>query len=55
MSGWASPRRQGVASVNTPSSSAFRELAFVFAGDKGNNGKAFATTPGHDDEPSCVE
>ncbi|HVE99166.1 MAG TPA: calcium-binding protein [Mycobacteriales bacterium] len=44
---------KSLADVQTPGTSGYRELAFVFAGDKSNNGKAFPTTPGHFDNPSC--
>ena len=36
------------------STSAFRELALVYPGDKGNNGSAFPGTPGHFDDNSCA-
>lgn len=52
---WGSGVGGSVGQVDTSGTSAYRELAFVFAGDKNNNGKAFATTPGHYDQPSCLE
>ncbi len=39
--------------VLTSGTSAFRELALVYPGDKGNNGKAFPTTPGHFQNITC--
>lgn len=51
---WGSGAGTSVGQVNTSGSSAFRELAYVFPGDKNNNGKAFASTPGHFDQPSCL-
>lgn len=43
-----------VADTYVPTSSAYRELAYVFHADvKQNNGKNFPTTPGHFDQVSC--
>ncbi|MFN2539359.1 MAG: hypothetical protein ABR549_14590 [Mycobacteriales bacterium] len=40
--------------VQTPTSSAGREMALVYQNDiKANNGKAYPTTPGHFDNPFC--
>ncbi len=39
--------------VRTPGTSAYRELALVYPGDKENNGVAFPTTPGHFEAPAC--
>jgi hypothetical protein len=42
------------AEVSTPGTSAFRELGLVYPGDKGNNGKAFPTSPGHFQTIDCT-
>ncbi len=42
------------AEVTQAGTSAYRELALVYPGDKGNSGKAFPTTPGHFQEISCA-
>ncbi len=41
--------------VTTSSSSAFRELAFVYPSDNKahGSGKAYPTTPGHFDQPAA--
>lgn len=39
--------------VTTAGSSAYRELALVYPGDKNNHGKAFPTTPGHFNVIDC--
>jgi hypothetical protein len=40
--------------LNTPTTSGGRELAFVYPGDKGNNGKPYPTSPGHFDTNACT-
>ena len=37
----------------TRATSGAHELALVYPGDQGNNGKAYPTTPGHFDNPFC--
>ena len=39
--------------VNTATTSGGRELALVYPGDKGNNGKPYPTSPGHFDDNAC--
>ncbi|HEY3556555.1 MAG TPA: calcium-binding protein [Kribbella sp.] len=41
--------------VQDPTTSAFRELALVYPNDAGDNSaRAYPTTPGHFEEPSCL-